>query len=300
MRTLLALAAGLVSTSCVASVPTPTTTAVPERLSVVTTIYPLQYLAERIGEDRVEVLNVTPPGVEAHDFEPSPRDVAAIYRADLFVYNGSGFEVWASRVVAGLPQAGPTVVEATESMELRAGGDEGGLDPHVWQDPRRYRQQAEVIWRALVAADPSGAATYGANWETLKTDLESLEAEMAQGLASCARDTMVVSHEAFGYLAERFGLRQLPISGLSPEAEPSPARLRLLVGEVRASGATHIFFESAVSPAVAETLAREVGAQSLVLSTLESLTPEESQAGEDYFSIMRENLANLRMALGCR
>ncbi len=282
------------------------------QISVITTVYPLEYLARRIGGERVSVTNLTPPGSEPHTWEPSPADLASIQRAQVFIYNGAGFEPWAERVASELPEEGPVVVEASQGLGLHALPDaalhqddtvehlEGGLDPHVWLDPLRYAQQGEKVKQALAQADPAGEATYAANLASLKEELELLDREMAQGLASCQRDTIVVSHAAFGYLTNRYGIHQLAISGLSPDVEPSPARLREIVEQVRAVGATHIFFETLVSPRVAETIAREVGAQTLVLNPLEGLTPEELQAGQDYFSIMRQNLANLRTALACR
>ena len=244
---------------------------------------------------------LVPPGVETHNWEPSPRDISSIQRADLFIYNGGGFEPWADRAIRGLPQDGPIVVEASAGLELSSGdGQVDNLDPHVWLDPRKYQQQAEAIAAALKKADPPSAEVYSANLNTLMQDLDQLLTEMEQGLASCERDAIVVSHAAFGHLVDRLGLEQIAVSGLSPEVEPSPARMRKIIQEVRRLGATHIFFEPLVNSDVSRTIAREVGAETLVLNPLEGLTREEQKAGEDYFSIMGRNLANLRTALGCR
>lgn len=271
------------------------------KLAVLTTIYPLEYLAQRVGGQAVSVVNVVPAGVEPHDWEPSPRDMTAIQRAGLFIYNGAGFEPWAGRVVAALSPGRPVVVDATEGLSLRRGGQDGMvLDPHVWLDPLLYLKQGELVGAALTRADPANASVYAGNLEGLRRDLERLVEEMGGGLASCQRRTVVVPHAAFGYLAERFNLRQLPITGLSPEAEPSPGRLSQIAREVKEAGATYIFFETLVSPALAETIAREVGARTLVLNPLEGLTHQEAQAGKDYMTLMRENLANLRIALGCQ
>ena len=268
---------------------------------VLTTIYPLQYLAQRIGGDRVKATNLVPSGVETHDWEPSPRDIFSIQEANLFIYNGGGFEPWADRVIDGLPKDGPIVVEATAGLELGHGdGQEDNLDPHLWLDPHRYQQQAEAIATALKKTDPPSAEVYSANLNTLREDLDQLQTEMEQGLASCERDAIVVSHAAFGYLVDRLGLEQLAVSGLSPEVEPSPARMREIIEEVQQLGATHIFFETLVNSDVSKTIAREVGAETLVLNPLEGLTKDEQKAGEDYFSIMGRNLANLRTALECR
>ncbi|MFH1141707.1 MAG: zinc ABC transporter substrate-binding protein [Chloroflexota bacterium] len=279
------------------------TTTSPEQ-TVIATFYPLQYLAQRIGGDRVEATSLVPPGVEPHDFEPSPQDMAAVQRADLFLYNGAGLEPWAARVVAALPANGPATVKATQGLTLlnTAGNGENkeSQDPHVWLDPGLYAQQAQIVRDALAKIDPSGVAIYDANLAKLKADMKELEDEIEKGLRSCARDTIVTSHSAFAYLAERFGLRQLALAGLSPEVQPSPARMKEIVQEVRATGATHVFFESLTTPAVAQAVARETGSKTLALNPLEGLTQDQLRAGEDYFTIMRRNLANLRMALACQ
>ncbi|MDO8749716.1 MAG: zinc ABC transporter substrate-binding protein [Dehalococcoidia bacterium] len=279
-------------------------TPISPKVTVVATFYPLQYLAQRIGGDRVEVTSLVPPGVEPHDFEPSPQNMAAVQRADIFLYNGAGLEPWADRVVAALPANGPAAVKATQGLALRNvtgnGDSKEGLDPHVWLDPRLYGQQAQLIHDAMVQADQAGTAVYDANLSNLQADLANLETEMRNGLASCRRDTIVSAHEAFGYMAERFGLRQLALAGLSPEVEPSPARMKELVQEVKDTGATYIFFESLTTPAVAEAIARETGAKTLEMNPLEGLTQDQLRAGEDYFTIMRQNLANLRTALDCK
>ena len=192
--------------------------AAPEsKRTVLTTIYPLQYLAQRIGGDRVKATNLVPPGVETHDWEPSPRDISSIQKADLFIYNGGGFEPWADRAIDGLSKDGPIVVEASAGLELSNGdGQEDGLDPHLWLDPHRYQQQAEAIAEALSKADPPSAEVYSANLNTLREDLDHLRKEMEQGLASCERGAIVVSHAAFGHLVGRLGLKQ--IAGLGPFA----------------------------------------------------------------------------------
>ncbi len=270
------------------------------KLSVVTTFYPLQYLAERIGGDRVSVRNLVPPGIELHDWEPKPRDVTAIKRAKAFVYQGAGLEWWAERVVDGLSASGPVAVKATDGLALlRSNDGDAPFDSHVWLDPALYAEQAIAVRDALAKADPAGASVYSANLASLTGDLEKLTAEMKQGLAKCARDTMVTSHAAFAYLAGRFGLKQVAVSGLSPEAEPSPARLRQVIEQVRREGATHIFFETLVSDAVAKTIAREAGVKTLVLNPIEGLSKDELKAGASYFTVQRQNLANLRTALEC-
>lgn len=295
---------GLVLGACSSNAPA----AGAAKVSVVTTLYPLEFLARRIGGDRVDVVNVVPPGVEPHDWEPSPRDIAAIQRARVLIYNGAGFEPWAARVVRDLPKNGPLVIQATDGLPLmrphsgegEEGAASGGPDPHVWLSPALFTREAEQVKNALAKADPAGAQTYAANLDSLKAQLAALSDDMKRGVSSCAQNTFVTSHAAFGYLAKELGLRQIFVSGLAPESEPSPARLRDLVSQVKQLGVNYIFFETLVSPAVAHTLAREVGAKTLALNPLEGLTSEEIQAGQDYFTVMRSNLQNLRMALQCR
>ncbi len=250
--------------------------------AVVASFYPLAYAAERVGGDGVSVRNLTPPGAEPHDFELSARDVEDIRSAEVVLYFGSGFQPALEEAVAG---AGGTAVDLLGAVPLRDG------DPHVWLDPLLYAKIVERVGAEL--GRPEAAAE-------VSGELEALDAELRSGLATCERRTIVTSHAAFGYLAERYGLEELAVTGLSPEVEPTPRELERVVEEVRASGATTIFFEPLVSPRLAEAVARETGAATAVLNPIEGLTDEEAAAGKDYFSLMRGNLAALREGLGCR
>ena len=289
----------------------------PGKPVVVTTFYPLEYLAKRIGAERIVVSGLVPAGTEPHDWEPTPGDIVSINDADVFIYQGAGFEAWAERVVRDLPQGTPLVVEATAGLEVMEGegheeeGSSSGtpqndrpsqeeLDPHLWLDPSLYLREAQAIETALSQADPDGRSVYAANLVKLTADLNSLDADLKAGLAVCERRTIVTSHTAFSYFVKRYDLRQIPVSGISPEEEPSPARLREIIDTVKAEGATHIFFETLLNREVAETIAQETGAKTLVLNPIEGLTADEAGAGADYVSIMRQNLANLRLALGCK
>jgi zinc transport system substrate-binding protein len=173
----------------------------------------------------------------------------------------------------------------------RPSDEETRADPHIWLDPVVYARVAERIGKALGRQQEA---------DQLAAELHRLDAQYKRGLVHCRRDEFVTSHAAFGYLAARYGLKQVSIEGLSPEAEPTPQKLEDAVRRVRASGATTVFFETLVSPRVAETVARETGAKTAVLDPVEGLTADEAAAGDDYFSVMRRNLAALRSALGCR
>lgn len=267
-------------------------------LEVVATFYPLQEFAQRVGGERVRVRNLVPAGVEPHDYDPTPRDVVVITRAHVFVYNGAGFEPWIARLLPELPGTA-VVVEATVGLPLAA-DQEGQADPHVWLDPVLAQQIITRIEAGLVMADPAGRDVYAANAARLRDDLRALHQRFAQRLADCRQRIVITSHAAFGYLARRYGLRVISISGLSPEAEPAPSTLAAIVNEARAHNVSAIYYETLVSPRVAETIAREVGAKTLVLNPLEGLTDDEIQAGMNYVTVMHDNLENLTTGLGCR
>jgi zinc transport system substrate-binding protein len=253
--------------------------------TVVAGFYPLAYAAARVGDSELEVMNLTPPGVEPHDLELSGRHVRAVADARVVLYLGSGFQPALERAVES---TGATALDLLDDARLGAGD---GRDPHVWLDPLRYAALVEGVAAALDRADAA---------QPMVGELRALDRELRSGLRDCERRELVTSHAAFGYLAERYDLEQVPITGLSPEAEPTPGELRDVVEEVREQGATTIFFETLVSPRLAQTVAREVGAATAVLNPLEGLTEQQAADGEDYFSIMRANLAALRKALQCR
>lgn len=261
------------------------------KTEVVAAFYPIAWAAEQVGGDTVAVRNVTRPGVEPHDAELSPRDVERIRSADVVLYFGSGFQPAVEDAVKG---ANGRTVDLLAGQDLAPAVEEEGeltADPHVWLDPVRYADLVRRIAEALGRSDEAAA---------LLTKLETLDREFEQGLADCSRRELVTTHAAFGYLARRYDLEQIPLSGLSPETEPTPQALEKIVKDVRDSKATTIFFETLISPRLAETVARETGAKTAVLDPIEGLTEDASGRGEDYLSVMRTNLAALRRALGCR
>ncbi|MGH2349647.1 MAG: metal ABC transporter substrate-binding protein [bacterium] len=274
------------------------------KLRVVSTFYPLYEFAQRVGGSRVTVRNLVPAGVESHDFEPTPRDVAGLKAARVLIYNGAGFEPWLQKLLPEVPQATVRVDTSSGLPLLRgfrgaAGDSPPAEDPHVWLDPVLAARQVDAIVEGLTTADPEGSATYRDNGARVNAELQELHRRYASTLAACRQRTFVTSHAAFGYLARRYRLTQIPISGLSPEAEPSPARLKTIVQEARRAGVRVIFYETLVSPRVAEVIAREVGARTAVLNPVEGLTPEELQQGRNYFTVMDENLRALAGGLGC-
>lgn len=269
------------------------------RVMVMASFYPLAAFARRIGGDRLDVRTLVPPGVEPHDYEPSPRDVAALERARLVVYNGGGFEPWVDRLRQDLAPS-VILVDATEGIDLLTPGRaSSGPDPHVWLDPLRAQEQVARILAGLIRVDPAGRPGYEGNARALRAALQDLHERFEQGLRMCRRKEFVTTHAAFGYLAARYGLRQVPIAGLDPESEPSPARLGQLIEFVRQSGATVIYRETLVNPRIAEALATETGSRVAVLNPLEGLTHDEQARGLDYFSVMDANLTALQDGLGC-
>jgi zinc transport system substrate-binding protein len=278
------------------------------RLNVVTAFYPLEFLSERIGGPQVHVTDLTKPGAEPHDVELNPRQVGTIADAGLVAYL-RGFQPAVDDAVAQEAKGRSFDVGQAVPLLPLADGTDGkpvpgadhpetagsGMDPHVWLDPVRFATIADQIGRRLGQADPAYAADYTARARQMHAELDALNTEMAAGLRQCTRHEIVTSHSAFNYLATRYGLTQVGITGISPEAEPSPQRMGKIAQQARATGTTTIFFETLVSPKVAETVAREVGARTAVLDPLEGLT----KPGADYFSVMRDNLAALRSALGC-
>jgi len=257
------------------------------KVDVVTAFYPLQFIAERIGGDAVAVTNLAKPGAEPHDMELEPRQLAQIADAALVAYL-KGFQPAVDEAVA--QEAKDSAFDAA-SVEPLAGGD-----VHIWLDPSRLATVGDKLADRLAAVDPAHAPDYRTRAAAVRKDLENLDREYADGLRTCQRREIVTSHAAFGYLAARYQLRQIPITGLSPEEEPLPQRLAEVAAEARKYGATTIFFETLVSPKVAEAVAREVGATTAVLDPVEGLEPGST---EDYVAVMRANLATLQKALGC-
>jgi zinc transport system substrate-binding protein len=275
-----------------------------DRLSLVTAFYPLQFISERVGGDAVTVSNLTKPGAEPHDLELNPGQVGAIVDAGLVVYL-KGFQPDIDHAVAGEAQGHAFDAAAVEPLlgaatgahegETAAHEEASGKDPHVWLDPTRLATIGDQLAARLGQADAAHAADFTARAAALRTDLQNLDREYAEKLTTCQRREIVTSHSAFNYLAVRYKLSQIGVTGLSPDEEASPQRYAAVAEEAKAHGATTIFFETLVSPKVAETVAREIGAKTAVLDPIEGLT----DGGGDYLSVMRTNLTALVTALGC-
>jgi zinc transport system substrate-binding protein len=264
-------------------------------VEVVAGFYPVAWAAEQIGADRVAVTDLTPPGVEPHDLELSTPQVDDLLDADLAVVLGGGFQPAVED--AAEQRDGPTLtlLDRLPRRGLRES------DPHVWLDPVLMIETVDAVELALIDADPQGADAYRRRAATTRARLTRLDEAYRTGLADCQRRLLVTAHEAFGYLADRYGLRQEGVAGISPEAEPDPRRLAELADLARDQGVIVIFTEEQLSPEIARTLAREAGGlRTEVLSPLESLTRAERDADADYLSVMERNLDRIKGALGCR
>jgi zinc transport system substrate-binding protein len=283
------------------------------KLDVMASFYPLQFLAEQIGKDHVAVATLTKPGVEPHDLEITPKQTGQLGEADVVLYLKS-LQPAVDKAVAQSGAKNVVDAAALTSLEVHAssGHDhegegageghahdgEGGADPHVWLDPVKYAEVAKGVGAALAKADPEHAADYRKNTDELVGKLTALDTEFKNGLANTATKTFITTHSAFGYLAERYGLDQEGISGVDPESEPSPARMKELQTVAKKDNVSTVFFETLASDKTAKSLAQDTGLKTDVLDPLEGIT-DHSQ-GSDYFEVMRSNLKNLQKALGAK
>lgn len=296
---LLATSALLVSAGCGAVTAGPGAVAGhPGQLSIVTAFYPFQFIAERVAGSHATVTTLTQPGAEPHDVELTPRQVGAVSTADLVVYE----RTFQAAVDEAVDQSGAADVLDTASVVplkplTAAQPGNGGLDPHVWLDPANMVTIADAVAKRLSALDAKHASTYAANAAALGSELHAVDQEYTGGLADCRRTEFITTHTAFGYLADRYGLTQVGITGLSPDAEPSPARVAKVQADAREHGVTTIFYETLVSPAIAQSIAGDLGLVTDVLDPIEGIT--ETSRGRDYVAVMRSNLAALEKANGC-
>lgn len=268
-----------------------------DTILVGTSFHPLAEFVGFVGGERVEIFNSAPPGVDPHEFEPTARDLARLYSADLFFHMGAGIDPWAD----GLDLPNVRSVRMTDRFELKEDDDDhGDEDPHIWLDPILAKSMVEVIRDALTEVDEEGKSEYEKNAATTLLRLDELHESYEAGLSSCELEHLVISHASLGYLAHRYDFNMIAVSGLSPEEEPSARKMAEISDLVKNEGLGHIFFETTMSPAIADTIARETGAEVLVFNNLETLSEADVAAGKDYFSVMEDNLELIRTALRCR
>ncbi len=275
------------------------------KLRVVATFYPIYDFTKKIAGDAAEVHVLIPPGTEAHGWEPSAADMLTLQRADVLFCNGLGMEPWLEKVRRALRKEDLRCVALSDGVPVLAGQGCGhehcthshGSDPHVWLAPLNARKMMENVKDTLVAADPPNAAVYEANYARMAAECEALEAEFQDGLKEVKEREIVVSHQAFGYLCAAYGLTQIAVEGLSPNSDPAPTRMAEIIREVKEKNIRVIFFGTLTDPKVIREIARTTGAATDVLNPYEGLTRKEMEAGEEYFRVMRRNLAALEKAL---
>ncbi|WP_405853520.1 zinc ABC transporter substrate-binding protein [Streptomyces sp. NBC_00090] len=320
-----AVALGLVSLSACAGTSDAADKGSSGKLDVVASFYPMQYLAEQIGGGHVAVNTLTKPGVEPHDLELKPRQIGELGEADVILYL-KGIQPAVDDAIA---QAGvENTVDAATLTKLEAHGtevghehgteehsdeehaaeeagheghdhgSEAGTDPHIWLDPVKYAEVAKGVGTALEKADPANAADYKKNTDALVKKLGDLNTEFETGLKNTTTKTFITTHSAFGYLAERYGLEQEGITGIDPESEPSPARIKELQDIAEKDKVSTVFFETLASDKTAKTLAGDTGLKTDVLDPLEGIT--DKSKGDDYIEVMQSNLAALKKALGAK
>ncbi len=283
------------------------------KLKVMASFYPMYDFSKKIGGDKIELKNLISSNVEPHDWEASPQDIVAISKADVFVYNGAGMESWLDKLSKSANNKNLQLVEASKGIKLLKGHEHededkdkhkedeheehGMYDPHVWLAPENAKKEMENIKDAFVKADPKNKDYYEKNYMENAKKLDELDKKFKEKLKKTKKKDIVVAHQAFGYICNAYGLNQIPIEGLAADSEPDAAKMAQITKFARDKKIKYIFFEELVSPKVAQTIAKEIGAKTAVLNPIEGITQEQEKNGEDYFSIMEKNLDALLKAL---
>lgn len=276
-----------------------------KKLKVTASFYTMYDFAKKIGGDKVEVSDMVPAGTEPHDWEPSTNDLIELEKSDVFVYNGAGMEQWVDDVLESLDTEELITVETSKGIKLLKNEDahehdhqhDSENDPHVWLDPENAKYQMNQIKKALIKADEKNKDYYEANYKKYAKQCDQLDQLYKKELAKTSKKELVVAHEAFGYLCHAYGLEQMGIEGLSADDEPDPKQMSEVIDFAKKHEVKTIFFEELVSPKVAKTIAKETGASAKMLNPLEGLSNKKIKAGEDYFSVMKENLTAIKEAL---
>lgn len=281
-----------------------------KKITIVATFYPLAFVAEQIGKDRVTVTSITPPGAEPHDYEPTPQDLVKINSAQVFILNGGGIDAWAEKIASDLEKKGIKVINVSKFIQLKnplsakefgtAPSENLVLDPHVWLDPVLLNNIATHVADLFEKIDPQHKDIYVGNLKEFSKKISELDLEYKTGLSTCLQRDVITSHNAFQYLGIRYNINFIPISGVSPDSEPSAQTIAQIAQFAKEKNIQYIFFETLVSPKLSETIANEISAKTLVLNPIEGLTKDQLSKGGNYFLIMEENLKNLKTALSCK
>jgi zinc transport system substrate-binding protein len=273
------------------------------KIQITTSFYPLYFFTSQIGGNLVNVVNITKNGVEPHDYEPTIKDIQNIQNSKLLITVGAGFEPWFTKIKSDLGKSNIQLLEITNRLNLIKNNTLSEniiYDPHVWLSPKLAIKITDEITANLIRIDVKNQTYYQNNADILKNKLSELDQEYKTGLALCKINTFITSHAAFSYLAKEYNLIQIPISGINPESEPTPKQIEEIINIADKVKIHYIFFETLVNPKLSQIIASEVHAQTSVLNPIEGLTNEEIKNGTDYFSLMKNNLKNLRIALACQ
>lgn len=274
-------------------------------LTVYTSFYSLYDFTSKIGGDKINVINLIPPGTEPHHWEPTPKDIVSLENADIFIYNGAGMESWIDDILNSLSNKSLITLEASKDVVLLENThnhednshEESLYDPHVWLDPQNTKLQMKAIKDILIENDPDNKEYYLENYYYYANKIDELDMSYKEAIDTFTQKDIIVSHSAFSYLCNAYGLNQVAIEGLNGDTEPSPGKMGEIVDYANANNVKVIFFAESVTNKVANTIANEVGAKVEVLNPLEVYTQDEIDAGADYFTIMESNLEKLKIAL---
>lgn len=303
----------LVTTGCSPAPSEPSAAASePEKLQVVTTLFPLYDFSRTLLGDEGEVSLLLPPGMESHAYEPTPQDIVRINKADVFIYTGEIMEPWAHTIIESIENKDLIIIDGSTGIELMVGeehepeateheGEEHhGTDPHIWLDPVLASQMVDTIAAGLTQASPDLGKHISIRQAALKADLEALNQKYVDAFQKTQYNQIIYGgHFAFGYMAKRYGLEHIsPYEGFSPDAEPTPARIAQLIDTLNASESKVIYFEELIDPRVSKVIASETGAQMLMLHGAHNVSKDEMEQGITYIRIMEQNLENLKKGLG--
>lgn len=276
--------------------PTPSS----QKIQIITTLFPLYNFAKNIGQDKVEVTLLLPPGVEAHTFEPKPSDIVKINQSDLFIYAGDAMEPWAFDIIKGLSSSKTQIVDSSNNIILSK-TPQGGVDPHFWLNFANDQTIVDNILEALITTDPNNAAFYLVNADEFKAKLSKLDQDYQSKLSSCTnREIIYGGHSAFSYLANRYNLSTQSAYGTSPDSEPSAQDLALLIDQIKKAKIQYVFYEELLNPKVAKTLAQETNTKLLPLNPAHNLTKKAFGQNVSYIEVMQNNLHNLIIGLNCQ
>jgi len=275
-----------------------------KKLQVVTTLFPLYDFSKNIGQDKVDVILLLPPGVEPHSFDPKPGDIIFINNADIFIYTGKFMEPWAEDILKSVANKNLLVVDASSGINLISLAPEGqnkntaSIDPHIWLDFDNDKTIIDLITAAFVKKDPKNKLFYEKNAEEYKSKLTELDREYMSTLSYCkSKKIIYAGHYAFGYLVKRYGLEYIAVQGLSPDAEPTANDLINIINQIKENNIKYIFYEELSSPKIAEMLSKETGTKLLFLNPGANISKEQLESGVTFISIMKNNLENLKIGL---